>query len=86
MNNRQLTKEQIRARAYAIFCQRGSQHGHAIDDWLQAEYELMQLPIHKIAKLEPPRSKPAESRELALVSLVQTALLVGGSSLSQFRR
>jgi len=33
-------EEQIRARAYEIYEQRGRDGGHQIDDWLQAEAEL----------------------------------------------
>src|SRR5215469_1350941 len=35
-------EERIRLRAYALYEQRGKQHGHALDDWLQAEAELTQ--------------------------------------------
>ncbi len=34
-NNRQ-----IKVRAYELFEQRGREHGHDLDDWLQAEVEL----------------------------------------------
>jgi hypothetical protein len=34
------THEQIARRAYELFEQRGPEHGHDIDDWLQAEREL----------------------------------------------
>jgi len=30
----------IRLRAYELFEQRGKEHGHDLDDWLQAEEEL----------------------------------------------
>ena len=30
----------IRLRAYELFEQRGKEHGHDLDDWLQAEAEL----------------------------------------------
>jgi len=30
----------ISQRAYEIFCERGCEHGHDVDDWLQAEREL----------------------------------------------
>jgi DUF2934 family protein len=35
-----LTGRDIARRAFAIFCERGCQHGHDLDDWLQAEREL----------------------------------------------
>lgn len=35
-----VTDDVVRGRAYEIFEGRGAQHGHDIDDWLQAEREL----------------------------------------------
>lgn len=31
----------IRVRAYELYVQRGKIHGHAIDDWLRAEAEIV---------------------------------------------
>ena len=42
-------KEQIRIRAYDLYEQRGGEHGHDFDDWLQAELELTQQKAEKIA-------------------------------------
>ena len=33
--------EQIRQRAYEIYLQRGGQDGSALDDWFQAEQEIL---------------------------------------------
>jgi len=44
------TIDQIAARAFALYCERGRQHGRDVEDWLQAERELLQ---------EPPRSNAA---------------------------
>ncbi len=33
---------QVRSRAYELYERRGSQDGHELDDWLQAEAELAQ--------------------------------------------
>jgi DUF2934 family protein len=33
-------EEKIRSRAYLIFEERGGEHGHDLDDWLQAEAEI----------------------------------------------
>jgi hypothetical protein len=33
-------ENQIKVRAYQLFDQRGREHGHDVDDWLQAEVEL----------------------------------------------
>jgi hypothetical protein len=35
-----LIEDAIRARAHLLFEQRGYEHGHNLDDWLQAEAEL----------------------------------------------
>lgn len=43
------TDEQIQLRAYDIYLQRGGKYGHDIDDWLQAKYELLQLPMKNLA-------------------------------------
>ena len=37
-----LTTEAIAARAFALYEERGCQHGHDLDNWLQAERELQQ--------------------------------------------
>ena len=31
----------IRQRAYELYIQRGMAHGHAVDDWLKAEAEIV---------------------------------------------
>ena len=36
-------EDQIRARAYQLYEQRGRDDGHNLDDWLQAEAELAQV-------------------------------------------
>jgi HSP20 family molecular chaperone IbpA len=36
--------QRIRERAYALFEKRDSQDGYALDDWLQAEHELLYEP------------------------------------------
>ena len=35
-----LPEDAIRARAHQLFEQRGCEHGHDLDDWLQAEAEI----------------------------------------------
>ena len=74
------TEEQIRARAYQICLEHGRQPGHDVDDWLQAEYELMQLPVRKIAELEPPKPKKGKISKASLVNLVHAALVAGGQA------
>ena len=36
----ELTEDIIRERAYRLFEQRGYEHGHDLEDWLQAEAEI----------------------------------------------
>ncbi len=49
---------EIAARAYALFQQRGGQHGQDMADWLQAEAELRQLsnPPTPVAQETMPKS------------------------------
>jgi hypothetical protein len=80
------TEEQIQARAYRLFVERGRRHGHDVDDWLQAEYELMQLPTEKIAELSPPRTKQGRITTKSLAGVVQTAVLLGANALPHLQR
>ena len=75
------TEDQIRARAYQIHLERGCEPGHEEDDWLQAEYELMQLPTEQIAKLEPPRVERGRSGHKSVAHVVRTALVLVGSGI-----
>jgi hypothetical protein len=84
--NNHLTEDQIRARAYEIYLQRGAQANHEMDDWLQAEYELMQLPIRKIAELPAPKREKQGMRKPTLVSLIHAALFVGAQALPHLQR
>ena len=34
-------EEQVRVRAYELYQQRGMSDGHELDDWLQAEQEIL---------------------------------------------
>ena len=68
------SREEIAARAYQIFQERGGQHGHDQDDWLQAEYELMKLPVRKLAEMHLPRPAPDKRRSRSLVELVHLAV------------
>ena len=36
------TREEIEFRAYQIYVERGGAHGQDVDDWLQAERELVE--------------------------------------------
>ena len=68
--------QEIAARAYELYLQRGRQNGHDVDDWLQAEYELLQLPIHKLAELDPPPKLKGTGKKKSLVEFVQAAMML----------
>jgi len=68
------SRAEIAARAYQIYLERGCQPGHEMDDWLQAEYELMQLPISKLAELEPPKVAKGPRRKKSIIEIVRAAL------------
>ena len=72
------THQEIAARAYQLYLQRGRQEGHDVDDWLQAEYELMQLPVRKLAELEPTATVAAKgaSRKQSIVEVVRAAMVL----------
>ena len=76
MTVRQPTHQEIAARAYDLYLQRGRQDGHEVDDWLQAEYELMQLPVHKLAEMKPPAKVPVRKPQRSLVELVRSAMVL----------
>jgi len=42
-------EERIRRRAYELYVQRGNQSGSELDDWLQAEEEILQAQEQSIA-------------------------------------
>jgi hypothetical protein len=66
--------EQVAARAYQLYLERGRTDGHDVDDWLQAEYELLQLPVRKLAEIEPPPMARGRHKAKSIVELVRTAL------------
>ena len=75
MPNQLPTHQEIAARAYQLYVERGRLPGHEMDDWLQAEYELMQLPVRKLAEMEPPmpifKGKP---RKRSIIDVVRAAM------------
>jgi len=44
------TSHEIAARAYEIYRERGGEEGHDLDDWLQAEQELIERRRRQIAE------------------------------------
>jgi hypothetical protein len=69
------THQQIAARAYQIFLERGREPGHDMDDWLQAEYELMQLPIDQLAALDSPAPSKTRGSRRSLVDVVKASVI-----------
>jgi hypothetical protein len=74
MDYRSPTHQEIAARAYQLYLERGFQPGHDLDDWLQAEYELMRLPIRKLAEITPPPPSPGKPRKKSIIDLVHAAM------------
>ena len=68
------TEDEIRSRAYQIYLARGCEHNHADDDWLQAEYELIHLPLRKIADLEAIVVEEERVKSLKLLCLARAAM------------
>lgn len=54
------SEEQIRARAFEIYLERGREPGHELDDWLQAEFELVHRPF-RVAHLLPIKMRRSSS-------------------------
>ena len=42
-------EEQIQRRAYELYVERGNQSGSELDDWLQAEEEILRRQEHSLA-------------------------------------
>lgn len=70
---RRPTHQEICERAYKIYLKRGGQHGRDVDDWLQAEYELMQLPTRIIAELKPPKPSQVPPGKKSIINVVRAA-------------
>ena len=54
-------EEKIRFRAYELFQTRGAQHGHDLDDWLQAEAEFLRSKAAPAKVAKPPAVATAAS-------------------------
>ena len=55
-------EEQIRRRAYELYVQRGNQSGSELDDWIQAEEEILQAQEQKQQRKTSPTPSPAAER------------------------
>jgi len=68
------SEEQIAARAYQLYVESDCEPGHDIDNWLQAEYELMQLPVRELANLPQPEPRTGRRARASVVELVHAAI------------
>lgn len=66
--------EEIAARAYQLYVESDCEPGHDLDNWLQAEYELMQLPVRELANLPQPESQRGRATRKSVVELVRAAM------------
>lgn len=57
--SKQPSNEQIEARAYEIYLERGRENGHDVEDWIAAEKELSQRQreVEAVFQQEEPESK-----------------------------
>jgi hypothetical protein len=59
------SEEAIAKRAYELSLQRGSLPGHEVDDWLQAEAELMAAAAAQRTQAESPADQSASQEDVA---------------------
>jgi hypothetical protein len=53
----------------------GRRLGHDFDDWLQAEYELMKVPVGELAKLTVLKTSKARREVKSIIDVTQAAIL-----------
>jgi HSP20 family molecular chaperone IbpA len=82
--------DRIRQRAYDVFQCRGCADGHSLDDWLQAEREIMQSPetelVEKDGKFQVQVAVPGFDSKDIHVTATPTALFVEGESKHEQRK
>ena len=76
MSARELTHEKIAERAYEIYLSNGCQPGHELDDWLQAQYELLQQPVRELVDTRPSVNSRVTAGAALLIGVIQSALLI----------
>ena len=74
MTHHRPTEKQIAERAYQIWLERGCEPGHDVDDWLQAEYELTQLPVRKLAEMTLAQPAGRKPKRKSLLDVIRAAL------------
>ena len=75
MKGKRPTCEEITARAYRIYLESGRRPGHDLDDWLQAEYELMQMPVGELAMLTVLKTSKARREVKSIIDVARAAML-----------
>ncbi len=63
IGTRQPSHPEIAARAYELFQQRGCRHGRDVDDWFQAESELLHLATFKMPRPALAVTEPSPTRK-----------------------
>jgi len=74
------THQQIAERAYQIHLANGCLEGHAEDDWLQAQYELLHQPIRELVKLVPAEISRVPANIAMLAGVVNGAIWLAQTS------
>lgn len=62
-NEDEALKQEIARRAYVRFCDRGCAHGGDVDDWLEAEREVLESRKSETATDEQAVAKPRPGRK-----------------------
>lgn len=75
MRGKRPTCEETTTRAYQIYLESGRRLGHDFDDWLQAEYELMKVPVGELAKLTVLKTSKARREVKSIIDVTQAAIL-----------
>jgi len=69
------TYVEITARACQTCSDSGCRHFHDTGGWLQAEDELMQMPVDELATLAVPRTSKARREVKSIIDVVRAAML-----------
>src|SRR5262249_8762804 len=80
LDEMQAISDKIRRRAHELFLMRGAEPGRELDDWLQAERELMWLPETQLVERSNEfqvriNVRGLEPKEIRLVALVNWIIL-----------
>ena len=57
----QSIEDLVRKRAYDLYEQRGGEHGHDLEDWLNAEAEIIEKPSG-VSPIAPKKAAPERSQ------------------------